>query len=91
MKNMSNIQKIESKNIFSSLQTSTQYNARKETTHYYYSFFEGYGLERRLNTSPTPGNRLDFVSFCTVGNAVGEEKLSLRTSEDQVEVGYKIL
>ena len=67
------------------------HNARKETTYCCYSFFEGYGLERGLNASHNTGNRLDCVSFSTVGIAVGEEKLSLRTSEDQVEVGYKIL
>ena len=83
------MQKIESKNIFICLQTSN--NARKETTHYYYSLFEGYALVRGLNTSLTTGNRLGCVSFSTVGIAVGEEKLSLRTAGHQVEVRYKIL
>ena len=89
MENMNEVQKIESKKIFWSLQTSN--NARKETTHYYYSLFEGYALVRELNTSLITGSRLDCVSFSTVGIAVGEEKSSLRTAVRQVEVRYKIL
>ena len=67
------------------------HNARKETTHYYYSLFEGYALVRELNTSLITGSRLDCVSFSTVGIALGEEKSSLRTAGRQVEVRYKIL
>ena len=89
MENMNEVQKIESKKIFWSLQTSN--NARKETTHYYYSLFEGYALVRGLNTSLATGNRLGCVSFSTVGIAVDEEKLSIQTAGDQVEVRCNIL
>lgn len=60
-------------------------------SHYYHSFFEGYGLKRESNTSLITGNRLDCVSFSTVGIAVDEEKLSIRTAGDQVEVRCNIL
>ena len=78
---------IESKNIFLSLQTSTR-NTRKETTHPYYSFFEGYGLGGGLISLLSNREQQDRPSFCAVGIAVGEEQLYLRMAGDQVEVRY---
>ena len=63
----------------SHLQTGTQHQEGN------YSFFEGYALERRLNTWPTTRNWLDCLSFSTVGIAVDEEKLSLRRRETKLK------
>ena len=82
MEDMNNAKNFESKNISISLRSSQCQEGN-------YSLLlliirRVYALVRELNTSLITGSRLDCVSFSTVGIAVGEEKLSLRTAGHQV-------
>ena len=84
------MQKIESKNISISLRSS---QCQEGNYSLLLLIIRRVCIGKRIehNITPSTGNRLDGLSFSTVGIAVGEEKSSLRTAGRQVEVRYKIL